>query len=278
MEVVNEVLGLALDVPHWTTGRLWLLRLGHATLTAAKESAGDWAWLIDHSVQIGQEKCLVILGIRLVDLPPRGQCLAHEDMELIELMPAKSWTRQQVDEALESAAQKAGHVPRVIVDDHGVDLHGGVLLFQQRHAKTAEIYDAKHKAACLLKSRLEKNPRWQAFVTLLGQSRCAVQQTELAFLSPPAPKPKARFMNIGPQLAWGRRVLAILRQPPPAASAGRLKQKLGWGRRLCRRVARMVAVPAGAGGGGEPHQPPGHRSGRGQTAGEAAGSTGRPVR
>jgi len=230
MDVANEVLGLALDVPHWTTGRLWLLRLGHAKLAAAKPPAADWAWLIDHSVQIGQEKCLVILGIRLADLPPRGQCLAHEDMELIELMPAKSWTRQQVDAALEAAADKAGHVPRVIVDDRGVDLHGGVNLFQQRHPKTAEIYDAKHKAACLLKGRLEKNPRWQAFVTLVGQSRCAVQQTELASLAPPAPKPKARFMNIGPQLAWGQRTLAILRQPPPSLvrSVGRLKQKLGW--------------------------------------------------
>jgi hypothetical protein len=228
MQVVNQVLGLALDVPHWTTGRLWLLRLGHATLTAPKLPADDWAWLIDHSVQIGQEKCLVILGIRLADLPPPGQCPAHDDMELIELLPAKSWTRQQVDDALENAVEKVGHVPRVIVDDHGVDLHGGVVLFQQRHPKTAEIYDIKHKAACLLKSRLEKNPRWQSFVTLLGQARCAVQQTALAFVTPPAPKPKARFMNLGPQLAWGRRVLALLRQPPLAAWAGQLKQKLGW--------------------------------------------------
>jgi hypothetical protein len=111
-----------------------------------------------------------------------------------------------------------------------VDLHGGVVLFQQRHPTTAEIYDIKHKAACLLKHRLEKNPRWQAFATLLGQSRCAVQQTPLAFLTPPAPKPKARFMNLGRQLAWGRRVLAILRQPPAwlSASAEQLKQKLGW--------------------------------------------------
>ena len=38
-----------------------------------------------------------------------------------------------------------------------------------------------------------------------------MQQTDLAFVTPPAPKPKARFMNIGPQLAWGRRVLAMLR-------------------------------------------------------------------
>jgi len=68
----------------------------------------DWAWLIDHSVQIGQEKCLVILGIRLLDLPQRGQSLRHEDLELIELMPAKSWTRREVDQALEKAIQRTG--------------------------------------------------------------------------------------------------------------------------------------------------------------------------
>ncbi len=239
IETISEALGLGLDVPHWTSGRLWLMRLGHAMLTADKPPADDWAWLIDHSVQIGQEKCLVILGIRLADLPPRGQCLRHQDMELIELAPAKSWTRSQVDAALEKAADTAGHVPRVIVDDHGVDLHGGVELFRRRHRQTSEgkasaveIYDAKHKAACLLRHLLENNPRWQAFTSHIGQSRCAVQQTELAFLTPAAPRPKARFMNLGPQLAWGRRVLAILRQPPASlaepAAVERLKQKLGW--------------------------------------------------
>jgi hypothetical protein len=229
---VSEALGLALPAPCWTTGRLWLLRLGHAMRTAALLKTNDWAWLIDHSVQIGQEKCLVILGVRLSDLPEPGQSLGHQDLELIELMPAKSWTRAQVDAALEKAVQRTGVAPRVIVNDHGVDLTGGVALFQKRHDDTVEIYDAKHKAACMMKGRLEKNPRWQAFVTLLGQTRCAVQQTELAFLTPPAPKPKARFMNLGPQLAWAKRVLAILRQPPESilrrVSAGRLKEKFGW--------------------------------------------------
>jgi hypothetical protein len=83
-----------------------------------------------------------------------------------------------------------------------------------------------------LKSRLEKNPRWQAFQTAVGQTRCSVQQTELAFLSPPAPKPKARFMNLGPQLTWAKHILRILAQPPEAVgqsvSAARLKEKLGW--------------------------------------------------
>jgi hypothetical protein len=229
---VCEALGLVLPVPCWTTGRLWLLRLGHAMRTAPLAVADDWAWLIDHSVQTGQEKCLVILGIRLIDLPERGQSLRHEDLELIELLPAKSWTRAEVDRALENAMGRTGRAPRVIVSDHGVDVNGGSALFQQRHPQTAEIYDAKHKAACLLKRRLEKNVRWQEFQTQIGATRCAVQQTELAFLTPPAPKPKARFMNLGPQLAWAKRVLAILRAPPPAAvpwaSAERLKEKLGW--------------------------------------------------
>ena len=232
---IGQALGLDLPVPHWTTGRLWLLRLGHAMLAAQKARADDWAWLIDHSVQIGQDKCLVILGIRLSELPERGQSLRHEDMDLIELMPAKSWTRIEVDQALEKAVQRTGSVPRVIVDDHGVDVNGGVKMFQQRHKQTVAIYDAKHKAACLMKGRLEKNPRWQAFQTCLGQTRCAVQQTELAFLTPPAPKPKARFMNLERQLAWGKRVLAILNAPPPPAgpvlhsvTPERLKEKLGW--------------------------------------------------
>jgi hypothetical protein len=232
MATISKALNLALPTPHWTTGRLWLLRLGHAMLVAKKVQDDNWAWLIDHSVQIGQDKCLVILGIRLCQLPKRGQSLRLEDMELIELLPAKSWTRAQVDVALEKAVERTGRPPRVIVDDHGGDIHGGVLLFQERHTQTVEIYDAKHKAACMMKARLEKNPRWQAFQTLVGQTRCAVQQTELAFLAPPASRPKARFMNLGSQLAWAKRVVAIVRERPESVgqtvSAERLKDKLGW--------------------------------------------------
>lgn len=231
LAVVAETLGEWLPVPHWTTGRLWLLRLGHALLTAAKEKADDWAWLIDHSVQIGQDKCLVILGIRLRDLPPPGQCLKHTDLKEIALVPRKSWTRQEVDQQLEAAVQQTG-VPRVIVDDHGVDINGGVSFFQQRHPQTVEIYDAKHKAACLLKGRLEKNARWQDFQQRLAQTRCAIQQTEMAFLVPPGPRPKARFMNLAPILQWASKVLAVVEQLSAQVQAWvrpeRLREKLGW--------------------------------------------------
>lgn len=229
--LISEQFGLDEGVPHWTTGRLWLQRLGHAQLTTPLPQSRDWAWLIDHSVQIGQEKCLVIVGIQLANLPEAGQSLRHTDMSLVALLPRKSWTQPDVDAALEEAVSRTG-VPRVIVHDHGADIEGGVRLFRQRHPRTASIYDIKHKSACLLKRRLEKNPRWQQFQREVGATRCAIQQTELAFLVPPTPKLKSRFMNLEDQLTWAGHVLDILRNPTPAAlqkaSPEVLRKKLGW--------------------------------------------------
>src|ERR1019366_6460226 len=99
---------IPLEIPHWTTGRLWLMRLGLALLTMDLEKGTDWAWLVDHSVQIGQDKCLVILGIRLRDMPAPGECLQHQDLHLIALVPSTSWTRQDVADAFEEAVERTG--------------------------------------------------------------------------------------------------------------------------------------------------------------------------
>ncbi len=79
---------------------------GLAQLLAAKECAGDWVWLIDHSVQIGREKVLAILGIRLVNLPMPERPLRAEDLVLIALVPMSSSTREEVATCLEEVAAR----------------------------------------------------------------------------------------------------------------------------------------------------------------------------
>ncbi len=218
--------------PDWSTGRLWLLRIGLAALLRPKVVAADRVWMIDHSIQIGQCKCLVILGIRLSELPV-GQPLCHQDMELIALEPMTNATKETVDVCLEDAASKTG-VPRAIVDDHGADLHGGVKMFIERHPETFELYDIKHKAACLLKARLGHDERWKRFASLAGHTKSAIQQTELLFLAPPSQRSKARFMNLYDLVNWGRKTLALLDDPskletePFHASRERIQAKLGW--------------------------------------------------
>jgi hypothetical protein len=227
----RELLHMPSEEPDWTTGRWWLLRVGLAMLLEPKEQADDWLLLIDHSAQIGQEKCLLILGVRAANLPAPGSCLRFEDLKLIRLRVMKNPDKEAVYEELAAAQAEIGAV-RSIADDHGADIHGGVTLYREQHPGTAEVYDITHRCACLLKHRLEKDERWSAFSRQMGQTKVAVQQTELACLAPPQQRTKARYMNLENALAWGTKTLAVLEQPPPEllakTTAERREEKLGW--------------------------------------------------
>jgi hypothetical protein len=85
LEIWGGLWELPEAVPSWYTGRLWLMRVGYYKLTRPKAQATDWVWIVDQTVQMGPEKCCVILGIRLSLLPPPGTCLRHEPVEPIAL-------------------------------------------------------------------------------------------------------------------------------------------------------------------------------------------------
>lgn len=231
MKILQPVFEETIETPHWTTGRWWLMRLGYYMLCRPKDRATDWIWIIDHSNQIGRERCLLILGIRRQNLPPPGTSLCLKDMEVIDLVPIVESDKQIVFDQLNAAAQKT-EVPRAIIHDNGGDLAGGLALFQQQHPTTAGIYDITHKAACLLKARLEDDPTWKAFCTQVGQTKFQTQQTELAFLVPPSQRSKARFMNLGPLIKWAQVLLATIERPTPEVlrliTLERLEEKFGW--------------------------------------------------
>jgi hypothetical protein len=234
--------GFDFPVPHYTTVRFWLLRLAYYKLHRPKEQRPDWVWITDHSNQIGQEKCFVILAVRLSQLPPPGPDfpLRLSQMEPIELEPVTVSDKQVVYRQLEANIAKTG-VPRAIIDDQGGDLAGGVQLFCQAHPETIEIYDASHKAACLLKARLEHDEQWKAFTAKVGQTKCGAQQTEWAFLIPPSQKLKARYMNLKPLITWAVNTLVLLDNPGPEllkyGTRERLEEKLGWLRQFRERLA-----------------------------------------
>ena len=228
---VKSSLQLALDVPQWHTGRLWLLRLGYYKLTRPKDQADDWIWIVDHTVQIGAEKCFVILGVRQSDLPPTGQCLSHQDVELIALLPVEKSNKDVVCQQLEANVEKTG-VPRSIVGDHGSDLKAGVEKFCQEHTETCFIYDIKHKTATVLKRELECDETWLEFTRLAAQTKRRVQQTSLAYLAPPNQRTKARYMNVDVLVSWGQDALGFLDRQQMNKStqcdSEQIQEKLGW--------------------------------------------------
>lgn len=224
MTVVKDFFNLPMSVPSWYSVRFWLMRVGYYKLTRAKQIANDWVWIIDHSVQLGSEKCLVILGLRLCDLPDPGQCLQHKHVEPIELLPVSKSNGDVVYEQLKEATKKTG-IPRVIVSDHGSDLKAGIKQFCNDYPQTAHVYDLKHKIASMLKSKLAQDDTWMSFTKFANQAKKQLQQTSLAHLTPPNQRSKARYMNLDSLIRWGKNIQVIVEQPSP--QQGKIKEKLG---------------------------------------------------
>jgi hypothetical protein len=188
---------------------LWLLRLGVYKLTRPKPHADDWVWIADHTVQTGQEKCLLIVGIRLSSLRPTTCHVRHEDMEPIALCPVRKSTGAVVYEQLEEAAKKTG-VPREILSDHGPDLRAGIRQFCEQHPSTCAIYDVTHKAASLVKAFLTYDDTWERFCQFATQMKQQVTLTDLAVVAPPTQRSKARYMNVQRLGRWAADVLEAL--------------------------------------------------------------------
>ena len=231
------------------SARLWLLRLGLYQLNRPKQQADDWMWIVDHTLQIGDHKCLIVVAIRQsVWDRLDSRVLGHEDVDVIDLQPVTQSNGKVVYRQMQAATSKTG-VPRAIISDGGPDLHCGIDLFRQKHPGTAWLYDIKHKTACLLKHALEGDASWRRFVEQVHRFKQQVAFTALAGLAPPQQRSKARYMNVDVLTDWAEKHLQLLDSRKAIRAAGlkpaQLERKLGWLRKFAPRVRRwgeMLAV------------------------------------
>ena len=231
IEMIASFFKLPLSVPSWYTGRLWLLRLGYFKLTRKKHKAADWIWIIDHTIQWGSERCLVILGLRQKHLPVAETILNHEDVEPIAMFPVTSSNGQIVYQQLEETIEYTG-VPKEIISDYGTDLKKGIEIFCRQHPQTCYIYDIKHKVAAILKRELKDDQHWNEFVKLSNETRRKVQQTSLAALAPPNQRSKSRNMNVDKLIKWAMDALCFIDQQQQTANeqfdSKQMQAKLSW--------------------------------------------------
>jgi hypothetical protein len=231
LKQIFEALGITTCVPSHDSIEHWSKRVGLAQLNQSRHHHKDWLWIVDHSNQIGQEKVLVILGIPASKLPPLGKTLSLDQLEVLAIVPGKSWKRDDVRNVYQQVAQHSG-TPRFVVCDGAVELRETVDVLEKMGQSVVVLRDFKHFAANRFEKLIGKSETFQSFCAAMGRTRCRVQQTELAHLTPPSLKTKARFMNVEPIVRWARLILMVLDDPHCEAIADldhdRLLEKLGW--------------------------------------------------
>lgn len=213
------------ESPSFWTIRDWVLRLGLYEVERSKPRAADWVFIVDSSIAVGLHKALVILGVRLQTMKEHGFNLRHQDVSTLELEVLRRCNGPTVLESLEAAAQAVG-VPRLIVSDASGELRKALSQFQATHPGVDWNHDVTHRFALLLERELGGQPWWQEFMSQVNQCRQHTQQTAWSHLQPPAPRTKARWLNVRPLVSWALAVLDYRRREAPAGED--FARHFGW--------------------------------------------------
>ena len=145
LEIVFDWLGVTQKIPDWTSVRIWLMRVGVAAVEDPVERADDWVWMADHSNQIGQEKTLVVLGIRASLMPPPGTSLTHADVRTLLVQPGTDWKREDMADAYQELAARIG-APRAVLVDGAVELRDGAAILQEQRPDSIVLGDLKPRS------------------------------------------------------------------------------------------------------------------------------------
>jgi hypothetical protein len=192
--------------PAYTSVLNWVYRCGLHVLKRPVQRRTDWILVLDHTIALGESKCLVVLGIPASELQRVGYSPGHRDMQVIAVEVTERSTGPWVADVLARVSERIGPAVQIVAD-HGSDLRKGIALFQQQSPETVYTYDISHRIATLLKADLQKDAHWNAFSAQCRTSLSSFQQTDLAFLLPPRQRTKARFMHVDAHIEWAQRLL-----------------------------------------------------------------------
>jgi|SRR5438128_576690 len=172
-------------------------------------------------MQIGAKKALIVLRVP-VSAFSQGKALTLKQVDVIGLSLGETWNGERVKTSLQSLFELCGW-PSHVVSDCGSDIKKGIAdALLEAPNQASWMSDVTHFVANALKHHYAKLSLFQQFQSLCTRMRQRLQQTQLAFLLPLRPEPKADFSvsvdrpsgAFKPSITWRRKNESTLRKPP----------------------------------------------------------------
>jgi hypothetical protein len=173
-----------------------------------KELANDWAIILDHTIQIGKLKILIVLGLRLSHLP-FNRSLSLADVHPLVLLPMQNSTGSKIQEVLINLKRELGTI-RVVTADEGSDIKSGINFYRIDNPECDYISDIVHKLAHFLQKELTNDKGWEELLKRASEARTRLLQTDYAHFIPPQRRDKARYLNLEELIKWSCRILIAL--------------------------------------------------------------------
>lgn len=193
------------EVPTHSVIRQWLMKLGLFKLQRTY-SEGNWMLIVDSSIQMGPQKVLLVLGVRL-DKLEKNYIPTYEDAEPLVMKIVKSSPGEVIEEVIIEAKRKVGCV-RGVISDGGAEMKKGMRLLNESGEISIHLLDIVHLISNLLKNELSSDDNWQTFKQNSTHMTQVVKLSDLAHLSAPRLRSKERLMASVKLVKWACNLIA----------------------------------------------------------------------
>ena len=195
--------------PHFTSVINWTLRVGLGRLKQVRAITEPWLAIVDHTINIGTKKAMVVLQVKASVLAERGSAIQLKDCKCIGLTVHDNINGDVVRDDLKLIFAKAG-APLAIVKDDDATLNNGVFQWAESQSESVPVIsDIGHSMANALKAEFEKADDYKSFTAATHHAAKRLRQTAFAFLMPPKLRTKGQFQSISNLGKWGERMLKV---------------------------------------------------------------------
>ena len=206
--------------PCYTIVGEWAKKIGFYIYNLPKDKSIDRLWIVDFSIQIGQDKLMLVLGIDTSKIKnynkyikgKRGKKnrlkIRFKDVEVLHMVVLKSTVYEITLKELEGVAKKCG-LPSFILSDEGSDLAKGIRIFIANNPGIEHLHDISHKLSNILKSVLEKNIKWKEFCEVVTHIKQKLKLSDIAEICPPKFRQKVRYLNVRDPIDWAVTMLNL---------------------------------------------------------------------
>ncbi len=222
MIILSEFISAIDETPCNTTITNWILKIGYYELTKTKIKANDWIILLDHSIQIGNQKILVIYGVRQSELKFE-RALQYKDLTTLAIVSKTKWTGQDVADQIIKLEKDLGKIIYAI-GDYGGNLKKGLRICEIKH-----IHDLTHWMALEVEKLYKNDKKYLCFSLKMSELRIKFSQSDLAHIIPPKQRKKSFYQNIKTISDWAVKSLQFLeRENEKTKSYIKEKENLLW--------------------------------------------------
>lgn len=216
---MNLYLDCSFRAPSHATVLLWVKKYGLYQLSKNRQKSDDWVVILDESVQFGQNKLLLVYGIKHSDID-FSRALNFSDLTPLVIMSKSSWTGDAIAEQLELIEAEIGKIKYAVADQ------GNSIKKALKTKGIYHVYDITHGISLIVEHIYKCDPEFKEYTKRMAHLRGTQALGKMSHVLPPAQRSNARFMNLRPVSDWGITVLKVLENASDTLKAE--KENLNW--------------------------------------------------